>query len=187
MALRVSWRRGNDAERRERKCEAMHEGEQRSESEAGRDTRTLNSTLLHVPSLGRSFCRMTTPSVSTTLREYDVNARTTDVFGRVLCGIRDHHFIIDGPFQNGCPGEEITPVEVFLSAVAACGVELIHVIARDQQIPLRTVAVSIHGTSDRTKQTRTDVSTLNTVQIDLRLSGADDAQAAALVEGFKRR
>jgi uncharacterized OsmC-like protein len=124
---------------------------------------------------------------SQTLREYDVTARSTDVFGRVLCGVRDHHFIIDGPVQNGCPGEEVTPVEVFLTSIAACGVELIHAIARDERVPLRSVAVSIHGTLDRAKQTRTDVTTLNSVAIDFTLSGADDAQAAALVEGFKRR
>jgi uncharacterized OsmC-like protein len=128
---------------------------------------------------------MTSPSP--TLREYDVGARSTDTFGRVLCSARDHHFIVDGPVQNGCPGEEITPVEVFLSAVAACGVELIQVIASDQLVPLRAVTVSIHGTSDRAKQARTDLTTLNSVAIDFKLSGADDAQGAALVEGFKRR
>ena len=77
---------------------------------------------------------MTTPA--TTLREYDVRARSTDIFGRVLCSARDHHFIVDGPIQNDCPGEAVTPAEVFLSAVAACGVELLHVIARDQNAPL---------------------------------------------------
>jgi len=147
----------------------------------------MNSTLLHAGLLRGRFTRMTSPAPSPTLREYDVSARSTDTFGRVLCSARDHHFIVDGPVQNGCPGEEVTPVEMFLSAVAACGVELIHVIARDQQVPLRHVSVKIHAWNDRTKQTRTDVSTLNSVGIDFVLSGADDAQAAALVEGFKRR
>ena len=128
---------------------------------------------------------MTAPSP--TLREYDVSARSTDVFGRVLCSTRDHHFIVDGPVQNGCPGEEITPVEAFLSAVAACGVELIHVIAKGENRPLDRVAVKIHGWVDRAKQSRTDVTTLNGVSLDFTLWGADDANAAALVEGFKRR
>jgi uncharacterized OsmC-like protein len=128
---------------------------------------------------------MTNPP--TTVREYDVAARSTDVFGRVLCSVRDHHFVIDGPVQNGCPGEEVTPVELFLSAVAACGVELVHVIARDQSVPVDRVQVTIHGMVDRSRQTRTDVTTLNAVRLDFRLSGAADAQAAALVEGFKRR
>jgi uncharacterized OsmC-like protein len=127
---------------------------------------------------------MTTP---TTLREYDVSARSTDTFGRVLCTVRDHHFVIDGPVQNGAPGEEVTPVEQFLSSIAACGVELIHVIARDQQVPLGRVHVKIYGAVDRAKQARTDVTTLNTVALDVTLSGCDAAQAAALVEGFKRR
>jgi len=103
--------------------------------------------------------------------DYDVSARSTDVFGRVLCGVRDHHFVIDGPVQNGCPGEEVTPVEAFLSAVAACGVELIQAIARDRQVPLRTVAVTIHGVLDRARQARTDVRTLNSGRDRLRLLG----------------
>ena len=140
-----------------------------------------------VPHLCGMTATSSPPAASPTLRQYDVSAKSTDVFGRVLCATRDHHFIVDGPVQNGCPGEEITPVELFLSAVAACGVELVHVIAREQNAPLERVAVQIHGESDRAKQTRTDVSTLNTVQLDLQLWGVSDAQAAALVEGFKRR
>jgi uncharacterized OsmC-like protein len=128
---------------------------------------------------------MTTPAP--TLREYDVTARSTDVFGRVLCGVRDHHFIVDGPVQNGCPGEEITPVEVFLSAVAACGVELIHVIARADGVPLQRVAVAVKGAIDRARQARADVTTFNSVRLDFTVWGADAAQAASLVEGFKRR
>src|SRR3954466_15995033 len=107
---------------------------------------------------------MTNPPV--TLREYDVTARSTDIFGRVLCGARDHHFIVDGPVQNGCPGEEITPVELFLSSVAACGVELIHVMAKTENRPLDRIAVKIYGAVDRAKQARTDVTTLNTVRLD---------------------
>jgi uncharacterized OsmC-like protein len=128
---------------------------------------------------------MTTPSP--TLREYDVAAVSTNVFGRVLCSVRDHHYVIDGPVQNGCPGEEVTPVEAFLSAVAACGVELVHVIAKTEKRPLDRVAVKIHGWVDRSTQSRTDLTTLNGVRLAFTLWGTDDASAAALVESFKRR
>jgi uncharacterized OsmC-like protein len=128
-----------------------------------------------------------TPSPSPTLREYDVAARSTDVFGRVQASARNHHFIVDGPIQNGCPGEELTPVELFLSSVAACGVELIHVIAKQDNVPLDRVAVKIHAWNDRTKQVRSDLNTLNSVRLDFTVWGADSAGAAALVEGFKRR
>jgi uncharacterized OsmC-like protein len=129
---------------------------------------------------------MTAPA-PTTLREYDVSAKSTDVFGRVMCSARDQHFIVDGPVQNGCPGEAITPVEVFLTAVAACGVELIQVMAKTDNRPLERLAVKIYGAMDRTKQSRTDVTLLNTVRVDFTLWGCDDANAAALVEGFRRR
>ena len=127
---------------------------------------------------------MTSP---TPIREYQVRARSTDVFGRVMCSARDHHFIVDGPVQNGCPGEEVTPPELFLSAVASCGVELVHVIARDQGVPLERVDVTIDGTVDRGNQPRTDVTVFNSVRLRFTLGGTDASQAAALVEGFKRR
>lgn len=127
---------------------------------------------------------MTAPSP---IREYQVRARSTDVFGRVLCSARDHHFIVDGPVQNGCPGEEVTPPEIFLSAVASCGVELVHVIARDQGVPLDRVSVSIDGRVDRSSQPRDDVTVFNSVRLQFTLGGTDASRAAALVEGFKRR
>ena len=66
----------------------------------------LNARSGKVPT---SWRKMADPSQ--VVSDYDVSARSTDVFGWVLCGVRDHHFVIDGPVQNGCPGEEVTPVE----------------------------------------------------------------------------
>ena len=122
-----------------------------------------------------------------TIREYEVRARSTDIFGRVMCSAREHHFIIDGPIQNGCPGEEVTPAEAFLSAVAACGVELIQVIARDDGVPLARVHATIYGLVDRGNQARSDVTTFNMVRLRFTLGGTDPARAESLVAGFKRR
>ena len=121
------------------------------------------------------------------IRQYHVGARSTDIFGRVLCSVRDHHFIVDGPVQNGCPGEEVTPPELFLSGVAACGVELVHVIAREQGVAMGKVSVSAYGELDRSKQKRADVTVLNEVRLTFEFSETDGAAAAQLVEGFKRR
>ena len=123
----------------------------------------------------------------TELRQYQAQAASTDVFGRVLCQVRNHHFVVDGPEQNGCPGEEVTPAEVFLSAVAACGVELIQVLAKSAEIPLRGVAVSIHGSMDRSKPVRPDVSLFNSVRLDFRMKGVSEKEAKQLVETFKGR
>src|SRR6202162_4778933 len=91
------------------------------------------------------------------LRTYAVHARSTDTFGRVLCGCRDQHFVVDGPVQNGCPGEAVTPAELFLSGVAACGIELLQVLAKDRGIPLRASRVAITGEMDRSRPVRPDV------------------------------
>ena len=128
---------------------------------------------------------MTAPA--STIRSYRVDARSTDVFGRVLCSAREHHFIVDGPVQNGCPGEELTPPELFLSAVGACGVELVHVIAKDQGKTVGAVQLAVHGTVDRGNQRRADVTVFNQLRLEFAISGTDGATAAQLVEGFKRR
>jgi uncharacterized OsmC-like protein len=123
----------------------------------------------------------------TDIRRYDVEARSTDTFGRVLCGCRNHHFIVDGPVQNGCPGEAVTPVEFFLAGVGACGVELLQVIAKDRGVPLASARVSITGEMDRGHPVRKDLALFNTVRLRFDLRGVTPQQGEELVEAFKGR
>jgi uncharacterized OsmC-like protein len=123
----------------------------------------------------------------THLRRYEAKAASTDVFGRVMCTVRNHHYVIDGPEQNGCPGEEITPGELFLSAVASCGVELVQVIAKTDGIPLRRIEVAIQGLMDRSKPVRPDVSLFNSVSLQFQMTGVTDEDGKSLVDGFKGR
>ena len=128
---------------------------------------------------------MTTPPAPP--REYAVDARSTSTFGRVMCSARTHHFIIDGPVANGCPGEELTPPEAFLSGVAACGVELVQVIAREQSVPVQDVAVRIQAVVDRSRPVRPDVTVFNTVRMRFTLAGVPRDRAGGLIEQFKKR
>lgn len=121
------------------------------------------------------------------IRQYQVTAASTQIFGRVLCGARNHHFIVDGPEQNGCPGEEVTPAEVFLSGVASCGVELVQVLAKGAGIPLQEINVTIQGNMDRSKPVRPDVSLFNSVRLDFQMRGVNDQQARQLLDAFKGR
>jgi uncharacterized OsmC-like protein len=121
------------------------------------------------------------------IRGYEVRARSTDTWGRALVNSRDQHLVVDGPAQNGCPGEAITPGELFLAGVASCGVELLQVIARERGVPLSTVAVSITGTIDRGNPVRSDLTLFNSVHLRFDLGGVGDEDAAALIEAFKRR
>jgi uncharacterized OsmC-like protein len=122
-----------------------------------------------------------------TLRRYVAHARSTDTFGRVLCSTRDQHFVVDGPVQNGCPGEAVTPGELFLSAVAACGVELVQVFARREEVPLRSIAVEISGDFDLDEPVRSDVTLFRSVRLAFSLDGPSEQQAEALVKRFKGR
>jgi len=121
------------------------------------------------------------------IREYEAGAVSTDVFGRVLCSARNHHFVVDGPVQNGCPGEEITPAEIFLAGVASCGVELVQVLAKSAGVRLQGIAVRIRGSMDRSRPVRPDVTLFNSVRLEFRMSGVSNHDAGQLVETFKGR
>jgi organic hydroperoxide reductase OsmC/OhrA len=121
------------------------------------------------------------------IRTYAVHARSTDTFGRVLCSARDQHFVVDGPAANGCPGEAVNPGELFLAGVAACGVELVQVVAKELNVVPKSIAVEITGSMDRGNPVRQDVTVFNSVALGFRLEGVTQAQADDLVERFKRR
>jgi uncharacterized OsmC-like protein len=121
------------------------------------------------------------------VRQYELQARSTETFGRVLCSARTHHFVVDGPVQNGCPGEAITPGELFLAGIAACGVELVQVLARAQHVPLQAAAVAIRGVLDPSNPVRPDLSLFNAVRLHFHLKGVTQEQGAQLIEAFKRR
>jgi len=121
------------------------------------------------------------------IRRYEAQAASTDLFGRVLCSVRNHHYVVDGPVQNGCPGEEVTPAELFLSAVASCGVELVQVLARSEAIPLQGIEVLINGQMNRSQSVRSDVSLFNRVDLRFQMKGVSNDHTKLLVEKFKGR
>ena len=120
-------------------------------------------------------------------RLYDIAARSTDTFGRVLWSCRDQHFVADGPVQNGCPGEAVTPAELFLAGIATCGVELVQVLGKDAGVEVSGVSADVRGVLDPSRPVRDDVRVFNSVRIRFEVSGVDVAAARELVEGFKRR
>jgi uncharacterized OsmC-like protein len=137
---------------------------------------------------GRLAPRSSITSVSAVAeRRYEIDARSSDVFGRVLWSCRDQHFVADGPVQNGCPGEAVTPAELFLAGIATCGVELVQVIANETDTPIGGVRVEAEGVLDPQRPVREDVRVFNSVRLRFRVADVDEATARELVEGFKRR
>jgi uncharacterized OsmC-like protein len=122
-----------------------------------------------------------------TERRYEISARSTDTLGRVLWSCREQHFVADGPVQNGCPGEAVTPAELFLAGIATCGVELVQVIARQDGTSIGALRVEVEGVLDPERPVREDVRVFNSVRLGFELEGVDEPRARELVEGFKRR
>jgi uncharacterized OsmC-like protein len=119
-------------------------------------------------------------------RVFTAEGRSTDTFGRVLVSSRANHFVADGPVSAGCAEEAPTPPELFLGGIAACGVELIQVIAREKGIGVEGVFARISG-SIPAERIRPDVALFGNVHLHLDLRGIGDEDAAALVEAFKSR
>jgi len=127
--------------------------------------------------------------------DYRVRVGATATFGRVLLSARDQHLVIDGPVRNGCPGEAVTPAELFLGGVASCAG--IQVIARERGLVLTTVDAEIGGTVDRSAsalfpaqgaaRAPADVTLFSAVALRIVLGGVGDEEAAALVAAFKAR
>jgi uncharacterized OsmC-like protein len=130
---------------------------------------------------------MSTENKQADIREYQVRASSTDTFGRMLCNSRHHHFVVDGPAQNRCPGEALTPPEIFLAGVVTCGVELVQVFAKDKKIPLRSATGTISATLNRSNQSRSDVTLFNSVQLDIALAGVTQDEGNELVRAFQAR
>lgn len=121
------------------------------------------------------------------IRTYAAQARSTDTFGRVLAQARQHHLVVDGPTWNGCPGEAITPGELFLAGVAACAVELLGVVARDEGLPVPAARVEVRGEVDPTRPVRSDLTVFNRVDLRFEVRGVVREEAELLVERFERR
>jgi len=129
----------------------------------------------------------TTTMTASPLRTYDVSAESTDTFGRVRGVVRNHVLVIDGPKHNGAPGERPTPGETMLTAAAACGAEVVQVLARDAGVAIDHVVVHLTGTIDPEKQPHPSVTVFSAVAFVFRLRGPSSAEAATLVGGFQRR
>lgn len=111
-----------------------------------------------------------------------VRSYTSGTPGRSLNSARANHFVVDGPTHSGGPAEAITPAEAFLSGVSSCGVLIIESHARERNMPLKSVEVSIEST-----RTAADPSTFRGIDLFFQLSGVNHRQANQLVAFYQGR
>ena len=77
---------------------------------------------------------------------YKVRSYSTGTPGRAICNARTHHWVADA---SG--GEMVGAGELFLSGIAACAVNMVEGIARDDEIALEWMDVSVESYRDPAK------------------------------------
>ena len=106
--------------------------------------------------------------------------------GRCITNVRSNHFVVDDADYSGGPHEAITAAEAFLSGVTACAVLMVERVARDREIPLSWIDVTAEASRDR-DTAREGHSVYDQVRMSFQVTGPDEAQAAELVDVYKRR
>lgn len=108
--------------------------------------------------------------------------------GRALLTVRGHHLVTDSPPVLSGPNESANPVELLLSALAACAVFVCERAAQEMGCALKSVAATAAGDFDPRGVCGESVDPrFQAFRVRLVLEGADTAQAQALIEAFKTR
>jgi uncharacterized OsmC-like protein len=112
---------------------------------------------------------------------YKVRTYSSGTHGRAICNARNHHFVSDD-----AGGEELGAGELFFSGVAACAVNMVERIAKNDNVPLDWMDVGIEAYRDNEKP-QGDRTVYDEIRINIQLWGVDDDQGEYLVGLWKQR
>ncbi|MBP6541546.1 MAG: OsmC family protein [Piscinibacter sp.] len=108
--------------------------------------------------------------------------------GRAMLTMRGQHVVTDSPPTLGGPNEAPNPVELLLSALAACAVFVCERAAREMGIELRAINVTAAGEFDpRGVCGEAFDPRFQGFQVRLALEGPDAAQCEQLLQAFESR
>jgi len=116
------------------------------------------------------------------------SCRLSNEAGRALLTVRGHHLVTDSPPVLGGPNEAANPVELLLSALAACAVFVCERAAQEAGFALTSIAATAAGDFDPRGVCGESIDPgFQAFRVRLVLEGADASQAQALIEAFKTR
>ncbi len=116
------------------------------------------------------------------------SSRLSNESGRALLTIRGQHLVTDSPPPLGGPNEAANPVELLLSALAACAAFVCERAAGEMGIPLSGINVTAAGDFDPRGVCGEPVDPrFQSIRVRFAMEGADPAQMNALIEAFKSR
>jgi uncharacterized OsmC-like protein len=117
-----------------------------------------------------------------------VTSRLSGQHGRAIVAVRGHHFVVDSPLSLGGPNEEVNPIDLLLSALAAHGTFVCERAAQEMNIPLHSVSITTVGDFDPRGVTGEPVDpSLQSLHVRLTLSGPTDDQGEALADAIRTR
>ena len=111
---------------------------------------------------------------------YGVRTYSSATAGRSICNARTHHFVADD-----AAFEYVGPGEYFLSGIAACGVNMMERIAREEKLPVQCMEVMVESYADpKTKHGKVKV--YDAIRCRVEMWGVSAKNAKKLVEDWKR-
>ena len=113
-------------------------------------------------------------------RTFGVKSYSSGTFGRAISNVRNHHFVTDD-----VGGDEVGPAEYFFAGISACAVNMVEKIARQKEIPLQWMEVSINAMRDTEKEVQ-ERTVYDEVNVHFELWGVEEDQATELVNTWKR-
>ena len=108
-----------------------------------------------------------------------VNSKTSGTIGRSSTTARDVTVAFDSSSRPS--PDAFTNAEAFLGGVSSCAVTLIELHAKETEVPLKRIAVTIKGSRDP------EVYHYQSVHMRFELAGVSQAQADGLVKTYQGR
>jgi len=116
------------------------------------------------------------------------SAKLTNQPGRAIVSARGNHFIVDSVPPLEGPNEELNPLDMILGSLATCGMFIAERVAQEEAIPLEDVLVAVEGDLDASGVAGSGADPrLQQMRVHLDLPGANEEQAAQIVDNFTVR
>src|SRR5262245_45340858 len=109
-----------------------------------------------------------------------ITSSSTGTVGRAVSQAHGARITLDS--SSHPQGDVLTNSEAFLAGVSSCGVTLIEGHAKETNVPLKRMDVTIEGTRTAAQPNR-----FASVTMKFKLAGVSQAQAEQLVETYKGR
>jgi uncharacterized OsmC-like protein len=108
-----------------------------------------------------------------------IRSSSSGTVGRAVSEVRGQRLVLDSSSRP--EPDAFTNSEAFLAAISSCGVTLVEMHAREKQVPLARLSVTIEGV-----RPAADPARFAGVTMRFELAGVSAAEAEGLVETYRR-